>query len=612
MIRKVKKVFLLLSVTLALILSLTGCGDDGPVLSEEDIRKGEIYNLTLNPYIDSIKESRIVSPQAVINAFNEDIEESLKAYDKQKLAIEITVNDIKNGKLFLGDNTPIEGYYCHFEEGFEDEKSRITKTSLVISIHKGDGYLVDYGYPTSLTIVGPDGNLMTRNGVPIVTKYFLVGNISKIVGDISDKDERINILISDARLVPATTYQEIKVPQELVKDGGNVLDTNSGESINQQIYQYNFGKFDFNEDGKCDNLLVQVDEFHTSSSLDKLVNSKILGKIKTPLNTYVQILYNNDNSTSKAFSLNFPLQLKTLTAGECTSFIGEYVNYAKLNVGSGDVKIDTSNYELNVDDVIEAFPIVMDEIFYLCPKDVYYGIDEEGGKEIVVNLLDGTKDSLSNPKRIWLKNSKVMMSGEIGGDIFIYTKYPFEMIYKPSFYFYSDGLVKEKELDYYEFLDANAFSNNEGKFNLKGNEIKNYASTKDYKYVSTKNIYISTQKVILENVEVTSKLGSAIEKGIGYYYEENNGERTLKETTIFYTGSQKFALCSLSRDEKDSSLYWLEVLSDSGNRGYIPVKMNGPWTAEKTIYAYYDNVNAKNYYLFDTNGNQGILSRITE
>ena len=92
--------------------------------------------------------------------------------------------------------------------------------------------------------------------------------------------------------------------------------------------------------------------------------------------------------------------------------------------------------------------------------------------------------------------------------------------------------------------------------------------------------------ITLENVEVKSSYGADVEQGTGYYYyEDSAGDKTLGNCNVFYTGNQRFKITSLSKDENEPNLYWLQVKSNKGYTGYIPVKMDGAWCNSNTNYA---------------------------
>lgn len=574
------------------VISLTACGgEETPELTPEQKMEMQLAQIVASPYVEAIKQSRIVSPYAVINSFNKDLNESMTVFNNVTLAVEIKGEDILNGRMFVED-TDINGFYCFFTEGFEDENIENNRTNFVISIDSQDEYLIPYGLDSTVEkqVTDANGNVQTiiETKTKIIEKYFLVGKINKVVGDQITGDEKTNIVMLNARLVPATTYSELVLenPQTLGQD--EILDSNSGESIKQTTHRYNFGKYDYDEDGLCDQLIVQIDEYTPESSFDKLIRSDILSKIKTPISTYVQALYGSDDKLG-TFKINYPLKLNTLAAGECTSFDGSYINYLKITLDGVSRKEISFDNVVTSDVLIKNFPDLKENSFYLDDKDVFYSIDKYGTKDTVINLLNGKTDSASNPTKVWLKNTKVLMSGKIEGDSYISTNYPFNLIYKPELYFYSDGFIKEGEADKYVFYSLSEYEKN-------GN-LTEVSRLQDYHFISNTNVYVSQEKYILENVELTSG-NSTIETGVGYYYVNVNGNKELKKTNVFYTGNQKFKFCSIEKDSTQDDLYWLEVISEKGNKGYIPVKMTGAWTNPNTQYEFYDSISGKSYSLF--------------
>lgn len=607
---RIKKFLCVFLSILTMVLLVACSGEEETVeLTPEQQLEMQLTNIVSSPYVEAIRQSRIVSPYAVINSFNKDLNECMAVYNNVMLAVEVKGTDILNGRMFV-DDTDINGYYCFFTEGFEDENIEQNRTNFVISIDAQDEYLIPYGMDSTIQreVTDENGNvqIITEQKPKIIEKYFLVGKINKIVGDQITGDEKINIVMSNARLVPATTYQELVVEnsENLIED--EILDSNSGESIVQTTFKYKFGKYDYDEDGFCDELIVQVDEYEPESSFDKLIRSDILSKIKTPISTYVQAIYGSDDKLG-TFKINYPLKLNTLAMGECTSFDGSYVNYLKLNL------LGWSKHELVFDNfvnrlaLIENFPELEENLFYLEGKDVFYSVDEFGVKDTVINLLNGETDSASNPKKVWLKDTNVLMSGKINGNNCILTNYPFELIYKPELYFYSDGYIKEGEADKYIFYDVNNYITN-------GNFLE-VSRGEDFQFVSNTNIYVSQEKCILESVELTSGSNALVETGKGYYYLFNNntGNKEIKTTNVFYTGNQSFKFCSLEKDKDINDLYWLEVLSDKGYKGFIPVKMTGIWTNPNTQYEFYDNISEKSYSLFsESTEYSSIFSKITK
>ena len=59
------------------------------------------------PYHNIIRQSRIVSPYAVINSFTRDFNETAVEFNDVMLAVEIKIEDIQQGRLYIdnGDGT---------------------------------------------------------------------------------------------------------------------------------------------------------------------------------------------------------------------------------------------------------------------------------------------------------------------------------------------------------------------------------------------------------------------------------------------------------------------------------------------------------------------------
>lgn len=619
MIKKFLKKGILMITCLSLMLSLSSCGEDEieEEMSQEQREYLAMLNIAASPYVDAIRQSRIVSPYAVINSFTKDFNEAARCFNDVMLAVEVTIQDIKNGKLFIGGDddsskgTVIDGYYTFFEEGFVDEAEEKCRTSLVISIANSDiGYL-KYGSPIIEQIQMEDGSIV-QNYIAdtAITKYFLLGKINKVVGDRSSNEDKINIIMENARLVPATTYIPLftlaqEASQQKVYENVAVLDTNSGENISQKVFTFHFGQSDLDEDGFCDDLTIQYDEFYTSSDFTKLINSNIYSKIKTPIDSYVQILFNANNATANAFNIPFPLKLSTLASGQCTGFNGTYVDYVKIDVLGSTTK-DFLKNSISRESLLKNFEEYETSDFMFESKSLIFGISREKADDIKVALLDGTEENLSTPKRLWLKNPSIKMNGLISGDVYYKATYPFILIYKPELRFYDDTNVIELEANSYIFYDYETY--------IKTGDLIEKKNIKDsYDFVSNKNIYISTQKHLLENIEMKgSYTANSSEVGTGYYYTTNSyGEKILANCDVFYTGVQRFNIVSLSKDEENDDIYWLEVKSEQSKTGYIPIKMDGAWCKDGTNYAYYDNINNKNYYLFSTNEVEGIFTNVS-
>ena len=594
----------------SMLLPLTGCGKD--VKSPQEIEYEQVAALTQSEYLSQIRESRIVSPYAIINSFTKDFNEAANVYNNVVLAVEVTPDDITQGKMFIDDTDIVEGYYAYYQEGFEDEEEEHNRTSLVISINKDYERYIQYGQPTTIEMEKEDGTTYTEEVPGVVSKYFLVGKISKVVGDRNSVEDKINIIIQDALLIPATTYAPYDLTQlglssEVIENGtlvvsDEVLDTSSGEGITQSTHEFYFGDNDYDENGFSDVLRIRYDEFSTTSTLAKILNSNIYKKIKTPINGYIQILFNDNNDTANAFNIPFPMKLNTLISGKCNAFDGSFVKYVKIDL-DGYTKPDLFKEGIDNETLANNFDEIKEKEFLLEGKSLLFCVTKEKSMDITVDMLDGSVENLSTPTHLWLKVPEIKMSGKIDGEVYNVTNFPFKMIYNPELRFYDDHSVKEMVANEYEFYDYDSYVED-------GNLIKVSELSDNFNLYSVKNICVSSTKNLLENVEVDS-ISNGVEVGTGYYYNvDENGKKTLDKCDVFYTGNKKFKITTLSQDEHEKGLFWLGVTSETGNRGFIPIKIDGNWTSTNAKFAYYDNVNNKNYYLFSKNGENGIFEEL--
>ena len=287
--------------------------------------------------------------------------------------------------------------------------------------------------------------------------------------------------------------------------------------------------------------------------------------------------------------------MNSLSAGQCTGFNGTYVDYVKIDL-KGFSREEFFSNNIDMKSILNSFPLMETEEFLLESKTLMFGVNKEKAETVSATMLNGNIESLSTPKHLWLKNINIKMNGYISGDVYHVIDFPAKMIYKPELRFFEDNKVKELVADYYEFYDYDSYTST-------GKLVTVSSLNNNFNLMSNKNIYISTQKYLLENVEVKSSYGADVEQGTGYYYyEDSAGDKTLGNCNVFYTGNQRFKITSLSKDENESNLYWLQVKSNKGYTGYIPVKMDGAWCNSNTNYAYYDTTTNKNYYLFGENG----------
>lgn len=577
-----KKLKKLMYLNLFIILCvLSGCAKKEKItidnISDQKKDKIENYveNLTKNEYIDEIKNSDIVSPYALINAFNVNYDLALSLYDKKKLAIPVNINELKSGKMIFTDKdnkqTIIDGNYAFFTEKIDEKldkqkKEEIDRTNLVCAINQKDSLYIPYGISSGI-------DEETKQPIPpLVSNYFVVGNIESVTGD-----KKYNILIKDARLIPATTYKALE-PIAMEEKENVVLDIDSGENISEKVKKYYWNDIDFDLNGICDKFVIQTNEYNPSSSFDKLVFNKIFNKIKTPLQSVIQFVYNDKNLK---INFNFPLKINSIDLVKTTAFDGSYINLFKFELlGKNKTEI---NYKENSKEIDNTFsnlsqnPFYLENQYYLCQGN------KNGINSFKIKLLDGRETESINSDMIYMKNIDIDELGNITGDIYVKAIYPFDYYYKTSLRIMSSNVIMEIPNDNYIFYDIDNFYEN-GTF-------KTSYDLKEYKFNSKIDLPIATDKKIFNKYEITSLNSNPINTGYGISEKDN------KKINIFKTLNQKFSIIKIEKDEIND-FYWVYIGNEK-LKGYIPVNLNNYITYKDTDINILTKENNKTYKLKD-------------
>lgn len=553
---KKNKIKILLLFSIISIL-LSGCGnkEEKKAITRKQEITELVTQLTKNPNVDAIQNSKIVSPDTLINAFNVNFDLALNTYNKEILAIPVNISQIQSGKLVFNEQTVIDGNYAFFTEQIIDKKNNSKednseKTNLVCSIKEDDNYLLEYGKSQGIE---------EETGLeipPLVSQYYLVGSIYSVVGN-----DKYNILIKDARLFPATTYMALQ-PKENIEKNNVILDVASGENINEKVNQYFWTDTDFDLDGFCDELTLQTNEYNPESSFDKLVYNKIYNKIKTPLKSVVQLLYKEKNLS---FNFNFPLKISNVSLINSSSFDGSFLNIFKFDLTGNDKKI--INYIENEDMLKETFEEFNTNAFFMENQSALCQANKTGINVFTIKLLDGRETQSINSDIVFLKDINIDNIGNITGDIYIKAQYPFEYYYKSQLRIMSDKIIMEVPLDNYIFYDAKNFE-------LYG-EFKNSLEVKNYSFLSNIDIPVCTEKQRFSQFEITSN-----NNGYDLGYGLVNIDGIEKKVNIFKTLGQKFAIIDITKDEKED-FYWIYIANDK-LKGYIPVTLDNELTFKNT------------------------------
>lgn len=531
-----KKKNLLILLFIFVSIFLTSCG-----MSKEE---KEVEKL-VETNSEIIMQSKIVNPFALINSFNTDLDRALVNFNAQRIAIKVYPNEILQGTLVIpnsdGTQTKEECLYVQFDEAgwITDEKQLAaykelnpSRTSLVCSINKEDYGLLNYTNPTEYGTQ--------------VTTYYLVGNLSAVVGN-----EKYNLFAKDCRLIPAPTTYPINVPVDPEISVSKTLDVSSSEDITYTGTTVYLGQNDYNNDGLADVLNIAYQNAEPSSGFEKIIYNGIIKKITTDLSSVVKV---NFDEIGCNFKVNYPVTVDYPNLIPSSALDGSDVYVLDfLADGKDKSAIDYFNNKALFE---EMLPTLVANPLYMESQNILLSVGATAIQPFTVKLLDGTETTTLLSDRVTFKSLTIDGLGNITGDIYVKSNLPCTHYYKSQFRIVDSFTIEEVKSDLHDFYDYKFFEDY---------DIFQVA-TDGYKL--KKDIAVALDKKVFVSYKLDSKTSKDLITGKG---------TTKTEDTVNIIKCNTGEYINFLSVEKVEDQYWLnaEYLYGDGQKKtcYIPLEI---------------------------------------